>query len=430
MNRNNLNDWLQEAEMVSSNSMSPAAPNETPSTDPNQGVGAAINDPNIANMDNQNNPDMKHMDVNADPKSPIMPADKEKVGDFETWKNEYFKESVKGDATDLIQRLNQVREKDNLLPVQKKFVEDNYNIQLLRQSSNIDKASRDIRKNIKDQLDRNNPSTSVINHIHAVLETIPTLNNIFIKISGYGGLKGDLHRKYIAALLGAVQVGSGANTEDILYNTREFSIRASTRFNSQWGDIMLGNWQLSEGDPAKFLEDPEIERLKNGSPEEKDSLRKRLIIESMADQFNTRAFIINVAGEDGTVYSLGWDLANSLKSSYTSGKIVVKTSISNDSEALISADGTITQLMDIDLYYVKQTGDVGEDGFPATKSYEFISRRDGMLFLTADLKLIKEAASTLSGISLKETPYNGNPSDLKTLTNCRYSTADLLLKAC
>ena len=111
------------------------------------------------------------------------------------------------------------------------------------------------------------------------------INPIFIKIKGLLGMKADLHRKFIASLIGGVQVGTGGNLEDVVYNERDFSIRISTRFNDKWGRVDIGNWSMREDDPKKFLSDPEIKRLEDGSPEEKDVLRKRICLEALAESF-------------------------------------------------------------------------------------------------------------------------------------------------
>jgi hypothetical protein len=110
----------------------------------------------------------------------------------------------------------------------------------LRQNANIDKASKTIRNNIKQNLDQNNPSVSMVNHMFSVLQTMPELNNTLIKLKGLLGMKGDMHRKYMASLLGAIQVGSGGNNEDLIYNERDYSIRISTRFNDKWGNVDIG----------------------------------------------------------------------------------------------------------------------------------------------------------------------------------------------
>jgi hypothetical protein len=301
---------------------------------------------------------------------------------------------------------------------------------LIRQNSNIEKASKEIRRNIKGQLDKNNPATSLANHISAVLDGDPNLKNTFIKINGYSGLKGDLHRKYIAALLCATQVGTGANTEDMVYNERDYSILISSRIASRWGDVFLGTWSLKEEDPEKFLSEPELNRLNDGSPEERDALRKRLIIESIAELFETRAFLINVIGDDGTLYTLGWDIGNSIRAAYTAGKIRVKTKKSENSEALISDDGEIVPMMDISIVFAKETGGQDEDGIPEVKEMDFIQRKDGQLFLKASLQTAKEASAAMQGMSFRESAFTGHPMDLTNLSRCHYSAADLIMRTC
>lgn len=400
----------------------------TPGQQPPADMQAQNNgEPNITNQQ-----DIQHgaEDISDDPETPDMPDEPSKIENFEKWRNEYLRESIKGDTHKLTDMLNSVRDHDGLEPAQRKFVDDNWGIQLLRQNSNIDKASKEIRRNLKDQLDRNNPATSVVNHMTSVLDTDPTLNNIFVKLKGYGNLKGDLHRKYLGALLGAVQVGSGANTEDLVYNEKEYSILISTRFNSEWGDVMLGSWAMKESDPDRFLTDPERKRLDDGSPEEKDVLRRRILLDSITSQFETRAFVVNVVGEDGSIFTLGWDIAGSLKAAYSEGKIIVKTKVSDSSEAMITDDGKIVSFMDVEILYGKETGEQKEDGEPEVEELPFIEKRNGMLYLVAELKTIKEAATSMQGIVFKEVPYNGNVSDLKVLSRCVYSPFELLMRTC
>jgi len=426
--KHNLSYWLGEAE----DDDLAMATGETPvQTDPAAAPTDAPADPApdtaepapLGNADSQD-------DVTTDPVAPDMPEETPQVADFEVWKNGFVKESIKGDTNRLTELLSQVRDKEDLSPEQRKFVEDNWDIQLLRQNSNIERASRDIRRNIRSQLDKNNPSTSVVNHLTAVLDSMPLLKNIFIKLNGYRGLKGDLHRKYLGALTGSVQFGSGANKMDLLFNEREYSIPISTRFNAMWGDVMLSNWSLKEDDAERYLEDPELKRLEEGSPQEREALRHRVVIESIAALFEERAFVINVTGEDGTIYTLGWDIASSLRGAFAEGKLVVRSRLSENSEAMINDDGEIIPLVDISIDYAKETGEQDEDGKPAIEYEKFMERRDGMLFLVASLKLIKEASTALQGATFRETPYSGNPTDLKTLTRCVYSAHDLLMRQC
>ncbi len=372
--------------------------------------------------------DDKPEDISKDPQAPDMPDDKDPA-DFERWKNNYLKESIKGDAQKLIEMIHDVRDLE-LDAYPRKFVEDNLQVQFLRQHANIEKASKEIRKNIREQLDQNNPSVSVVNHIFTVLQEMPDLSNVFIKLEGLHGMKGDLHRKYLAALLGGVQVGSGGNNEDVIFNDKEYSIRLSTRMNARWGMIDVGRWALKEDDPERYLSEPELKRMEEGSPEEKDVLRRRIVMESIADFFKKRAFVANVVNTDGTAYMLGWDLSNSLRAAYTDGKLIVKTTSAENSEAMIDDEGSIIPFVEMKILYERETGKLDEDGKPEKEEHEFMVRRDGMLFLSAQFQIIKEAASSFQGIVLKEMPYKGNPSDLKTLVRCIPSAPELLMRNC
>lgn len=369
-------------------------------------------------------------DISGDPQIPDMPQEKERVEDFEVWKNEYLRESIKGDAAKLIDLLHKVRHNDSLAASQSKFIDDNLNIQMARENSDIARASKDIRKNIKEQLDRNNPATTVVNHMSGVLATIPALNNIFIKLRGYNAIKGELNRKFIASLIGGVQVGSDSDKPDIIYNDKEYAIELSTRCNAEWGDVVLGHWTMLEDDAERFLSSSEIKRMSEGSPEEKDAMRKRLVIESMAQKFETRAFVVTVVTNDGTIYLLGWDISGSLKAAYSEGKIKVKLRASDNSEAFFTDEGKLMAYQDLDVVYTKETGKQNDDGSPEVEELPFIDKINNQLILKADLQTIRDASNSMQGISLKEVPYNGNPSDLQVLTRCVFSFHDLIMRKC
>lgn len=426
MNKYVFEEWLMEADTPAFGGQPDMGAGQAPTSDPYAGAptgtaGAPGPDPNVTNQ-----PQGQPEDITQDPQKPDMPEQKEEEN-FESWKKKFLKASVKGDSNELIDILNEKRDSKDLRRVQNKFVEDNMQIQIMRQSTNVEKASKEIRKLLKDQIDKNNPATSVVTHMYSVLQTIPMLNNIFIKMEGYGAQKGDLHRKFIASLLGAVQVSVGANEEDIIFNEREYAIGISTRFASQWGSINLGDWALKEDDPERFLAAAERKRLTEGSPEEKDVLRRRLVLESMAEQFKERAFLINVVADDGTIYTLGWDIANALRQGYTDGRLLVRTRFSDNSEAAITDEGDIVPYVDLSVMYIRETGDQDEEGHPETEEVEFLQKRNGRLYLVSGLQTIRDAASALSGTSLQETPYQGNPSDLKTLQRCVYSAHEMLI---
>ena len=429
-----LSDWLTEQEVpfaaqASATDPSPGMDQMAPPIDPN----APVTDPNVAGPPPAVDAPPQEVEAGGadlEPVAPDMPEEKEDK-DYEVWKNDFIKSTVKNDTNDLLNTLHDMRDKEGLEPHQKKFIEDNMQIQFLRQHANIEKASKEIRKLMREELDSNNPAPSIVNHVYSVMGSNPELNEVYIKFTGLSGLKGDLHRKFIAALLGAVQVGSGSYLEDLVYvGTNDFRVNISTRFNSKFGDINLGKWTLKEDDPEKILSDPEMKRLENGSPEEREVLRHRIVIESISDRFKERSFLINVVGVDGTVNHFGWNISNSIKAAYSSGKVTIKTRLSENSEAMIDDDGNIVPLVDLSIVYLKPTGQLDEDGKPELEELSFMERRDGQLFLTADIQLVREASSSMQGILLNESPYNGNPSDLAILSRCVPSITEILMRQC
>lgn len=446
MNKNNLQDWLAEQDFTSAPDSPVGPPTSQPDfadnmidkaedpIDPN----APVEDPALANMSSEE-PEEKPEDAQdtntedeiEEPEFPDFPEEESSMeDDFESWKKNYFVESVNANSSKLLDLLYPMRNRDDLEPYQRKFVEDNINIQLIRLNANVEKASKAIRKSIKQQLDKNNPATSVATHINTVLDSMPDVSNIFIKMTGYSGYKGELHRKFIGALTGAVQVSSSPDKENLILNDKEYSIKMSTRLNSEWGDVSLGSWSLREDDPEKYLSEPELARLTEGSPEERDILRKRVIIESISKQFEEQSFIVNVVDEDGTIVYLGCDLANALRGAYSDGKLIVRNDKSLDSEAIIDENGTILAMSDLKINFVKETGEFDSEGQPVTEELNFMQKKNGMLFLTASYSTINEAAYVMQGTVVKETPYKGNPSDLKDIRGCVYSCHDLLMRQC
>lgn len=369
-------------------------------------------------------------DISEDPQYPDMPEDENAGDDFEIWKIKFVKESIKGDPNAQIQSIMSVRDRQ-LEPPQRKFVEDNLDINFLRQNSNVFQASKDIRALIKKEFDRTNPATSVVNHITETLEKSSSmLNEVYVKISGLGGSKGDMHRKFIASLIGGVQVGSGGANEDIVFEETDYSIRISTRFNSRWGDVNIGRWYLREDDPDRYLKEAELRRLEGGSPEEKDVLRRRIVLESIADQFKERAFVINVVNQDGTVCHLAWDLGNCLRAAFLDGKLVVRTGNNDNKEAFIDEEGSIITVPHMSVNYVKESGDLDQKGKMGIEEIQFIDYRDGTLYLTAPLDIVKEAAVSLQGMMYKETLWQGNPTDLLRVQRCVPSVPEILLRQC
>lgn len=424
MNRNNWISWY-EAEV-------PAA-GQAPASDPRTAQAGGTPQPvqpNPTSPGVQPPEPNKEDDVTEDPTDSDIP-DESGPSDFEQWRKEFFDLSIKGDTNEMMSSIQNIRNHDLKEASQRKFVEDNLQILLYRQDANILKATKEIRKLIKQDLDRTNPGTTVMQHMTTVLEQEGLLQQNLIKLTGMGGWKGETHRKFIAALLGAVQVGGGnKHREDMIYVDQEYTINVSSRFYTQFGEINLGSWSLKEDDPDRYLTDPEVQRLQEGSPEEKQVLRRRIIMESIAERFKQRAFLIHCVHMDGTIYALGWDMGSSLLSAYKDGKLVVRGQKNESKDAMITDNGEIATLIDYEVLYVHETGETDDNGKPQMTEVPFIERRDSILYLTADIQTIKNASSSMSGMFYREMPYNGNPSDIQVLQRCVPDLVEMLNKRC
>lgn len=412
---NNVLDWLNEAEEP-----------PVPTTQPDYAQG--INRPDAISTGSVDTSEQDD-DVENDPIHPDTQEEKQNK-DFEQWKYDFCKLSIKGDVEEMIDYAGQIRMRPGLELAQKKFIEDNLQILMFRREPNIQIVNKEIRNLINQDLDRVNPGTTLMQHITNVVQKYVGLQEYLIKMAGTYSQKGDIHRKFITAILGGVMVGNGYKNPDIMLFARDYTIKISTRYTTQFGEINLGQWSLKTDDPSRYLSEPELERLKNGSPDERQSLRRRIILQSIAEKFKERAFLIHVANNDGTIFNLGWDLGDCLLAAYKNGKIIVRGLKNTEKEAMISDTGDIIQLIDYDIRFVKETGETDEDGKPEMEEVPFIQRKDSVLYLVADLDTVKMAGSTLSGLFYNELPYNGNPAEVITLMQCVPSLTEILNRQC
>ncbi len=405
-----------------------------PMTDPHSGIGNAVDpnqpqsDPNVANQPGEEK--KQDDDLTQDPESPDMSGMDDSEEDFEIWKANFFDLAVKGDPHEMMDAIGQVRER-KLKATQRRFVEDNMEILLLRQDANYDKPSKEVRKLISQELDRNNPGMSIMQHLMRTLEAYPLLQQIYIKLCGQGARKADLHRKHTAAILGAVQVGGGSEKEDLIYASQDYTINVSTRFYTKFGDINIGNWSLQEDDPEQYLSERELEKLEDGSPEEKRVLRRRIVLESISEKYQNRAFLFNIVEPDtGTIHWFGWDIAEGLRAGYKEGKLVVRRKKSEFRDAMIDDNGAIVPLIDLSVMYKDEQGNVGPDGTPADDEVPFMERRHGTLYLTASNSTIETLSGGMPGMVFESVPYQGNPSDLTALMRCAPSVVEMLMRRC
>ncbi len=102
-----------------------------------------------------------------------MPQGQEQ--DFEQWRHDFFELAIKCDNEEMVNAINSVKERPGLEAAQKRFVEDNFNIFMYRRDATVAKASKEIRNLVKQELDRTNPGTTIMQHICATLDANPLL---------------------------------------------------------------------------------------------------------------------------------------------------------------------------------------------------------------------------------------------------------------
>lgn len=419
----NVIDWLNEAE-------EPPVPTSQPDFAQNVNQGVPQANQGDQGQPSQGSVEDSDEDVTKDPVNPDQDEKSSPQKDFELWKHDFCELSIAGDVEGMIDAISHVRMRKGLEMSQKRFIEDNLQILLFKRDQNVQYASKEIKNLIKQDLDRTNPGTTVMQHFSYVIQKNFVLQQQLIKMAGLFSQKGDSHRKWISALLGGIMIGSGHKNPDLMYFEKDYTIKISTRYATQFGEINLGNWSLKTDDPSRYLSEPELERLQKGSPDERQSLRRRIIAESIGEKFKERAFLIHIVHNDGTVHSIGWDLGDSLISAYKNGKIVVRGLANAEKDAMISDTGDLVALVDYDIKFVLETGETDNDGKPEMEEVPFIKRKDNILYLVADLDTIKMAAGSLSGIFFNELPYSGNPAEVVTLMQCVPSLGEILSRSC
>lgn len=417
--------WLEAEEP-----MAQQAPTNDPVDAPNPAMNPTPPDQQQPEVDPQNQDQSQEDEIDQDPVSPDNIEEKE-IPDYEQWKHNFCKLSIQNNIEEMIDSIHEVRQLKGLQISQNKFIDDNLNILLYRREANIKQANKEIRKLVKQKLDRTNPGTNIMQHIMNVLEKDISLQQNLIKMSGMYSQKSEVHRKFITALLGAVEFGGGQTNPDLMFFISEsVTSKLSTRFVADFGEINLGKWTLKTSDPNRYLSESELDRLKSGSPEEKQTLRRRIIIESIGEKFKERAFLVHIVGNDGTIFSLGLDLGDCLLNAYRHGKVIIRGRENDEKDAMISDTGDIIPLVDIDVLFVKETGETDEDGKPTLIEVPFIQRRDSMLYLIAPLETLKNASNVLSGMFFNQMPYNGNPAEVENLRKCVPSLTEILNRTC
>src|SRR5690606_9769900 len=145
------------------------------------------------------------------------------------------------------------REKMTLSSSQRKFLDDNWEIQRLRTDPVFRDGSKMFFKKIRETFDKNSPSASYVAALADVVGAYPTMRAVMYKLTGYSGMKVELHRKFIAALLGAVQISSNPESSQLITGDKDTRASITTRMATVFGECPIGTWSLKTDDVERFL---------------------------------------------------------------------------------------------------------------------------------------------------------------------------------
>lgn len=279
--------------------------------------------------------------------------------------------------------------------------------------------------------------TELFSIISSEIEQYTTVTESIIKLSSFYSMKADLFRKIIASITNGVQIGSGGRFEDIFIPISEngVGIKVCTRIYTMFGNIQIGKWNLEFNDPEKYLSDSELEKLNySGSPEEKEVLRKRTVIESVSQKFKDKVYIAMVVDpSNGERHEMSFNFSNILKQGWQDGFISVdfKANVGKG-KAGVKVDGTLIDLQDIVISYIKENPDrLDSEGLPVKEHVDFLKLKDGFLYLVIDQENFESLnQKNVDGLFYATKPYDKDERSLKNLQKCIPDIKELLLKQC
>jgi hypothetical protein len=108
----------------------------------------------------------------------------------------------------------------------------------------------------------------------------------------------------------------------------------------------------------------------------------------------------------------------------------MRTKTNDAMEAFIDESGAIVPVPNMSIYYLHETEQFSSSIKPEIEEIEFIRVEDNTLFLAAQLDTIKEASTILQGMLFKESPWQGNPTDLMRVSRCVPSLQEILARQC
>ena len=438
--------------------------------------------------------------VNSDPSPENQEMDdftSEPEIDFQAEKIDYMNLALGQKHDEMMDKLLEMRDIENLSPGEYKFIEDNINVLSLSRDIDFADAQKKIYKRIKEQfapladpgdgveIPEIEPSgtapgaeagitisqepteqpqysaehynsgqglkslTEATNELGEIsglemysiisqeIERYEEIKNSLLKLPSFYSMKADLFRKILCSVLNGVQIGSGGTLEDIFIPLREdgVGIKACTRCYTDFGNIEIGKWTLNFDDPEQYLSEEELKKLNiDGSPEEREVLRKRVVIESLADKFIDKIYLILIVDpNNGSRTEVGINFSELLREGWKNGNISINFKASvGKGEAAINQDGELIDLKDIVVNYIKENPDnLDEEGAPVKEEIELMKQKNGNLYISAPREDFENFVNTVeAGIFFDKKHPEFDKEQLTVIQRCVPDIKEFLLKKC
>ncbi len=279
--------------------------------------------------------------------------------------------------------------------------------------------------------------TELYSIISSEIEPYKTITDCLTKLPGFYSMKSDLFRKSIAAIANGVQIGSGGTLEDLFIPLAEdgVGIKVCTRCYTDFGNIQIGKWALQFNDPENFLSDAELKKLNDtGSPEEKEVLRKRVIVESIAESFKDKVYLCMIIDPNmGERHEIGFNFAELIRDGWKNGYISIEFKASvGQGDAGVKTDGELIDLQKIQINYVKESPDkLDEEGKPVKEYVEFMDVKNGFLYVTImGDEFTNFANDAQAGLFYSSKPFDSGPEELLKIQRCVPDIKEILLRKC
>lgn len=268
-------------------------------------------------------------------------------------------------------------------------------------------------------------------------EQYPNITNTMVKLPSFYSMKSDLYRKVMAALMNGVQIGAGGTLEDLFIPIAEggIGIKVCTRCYTDFGNVQIGKWSLQFNDPENYLSDAELEKLNDtGSPEEKEVLHKRVVVESIAEAFKDKVYLVLISDpNDGTRYEIGFNFSDLIRDGWKNGYISIdfKANVGKG-EAGVQIDGEMIDLQNIVIEFVrKNASQLDEEGLPSKEYIELMKLKNGYLYLVITGQDFSDFANiSQTGLFYSEKQFDSGPEELHKIQRCVPDIKEIILKQC